>query len=60
MDITQELVERIAHLSGLTLSEGERARMTTQLEGVLSSVTKLDALVLEEEDAEREWRGEKR
>lgn len=50
MKITQELVERIARLSRLSLSEEEKARMTGQLEEILGSMTALDRLTLEEED----------
>lgn len=56
MDITQRLVERIAHLARLSLSEEEKARMTTRLEDVLGSVTELDTLALEE-DTEQEQGG---
>ncbi len=49
MEITQELVERIAHLARLTLSEEEKARMSAQLEDILGSMTSLETLCLEEE-----------
>ncbi len=48
MEITQELVERIAHLARLTLSEEEKARMSAQLEDILGSMTSLETLCLEE------------
>lgn len=49
MNITQELVERIAHLARLALPEEEKERMAAQLEDILCSMTALDRLVLEEE-----------
>jgi len=49
MKITQELVERIARLARLSLSEEEKARMRAQLEDILGSMTALDRLTLEEE-----------
>lgn len=52
MEITQELVERIAHLARLTLSEEEKARMGAQLEDILGSMTALDRLCLEDEPEE--------
>lgn len=48
MKITQELVERIAHLARLTLSEEEKENMAAQLEDILGSMTSLEKLVLEE------------
>ena len=53
MEITQELVERIAQLARLTLSEDEKARMRAQLEHVLGSVAPLETLCLEEDEMER-------
>jgi len=49
MKITQELVERIARLSRLSLSEREKEQMTAQLEEILGSMTALDRLTLDEE-----------
>lgn len=49
MKITQELVDRIAHLARLTLSEDEKTRMSAQLEEILGSMTSLETLCLEEE-----------
>ena len=49
MNITQELVERIAHLARLTVSDEEKERMAAQLEDILGSMADLDRLVLEEE-----------
>lgn len=54
MKITQELVERIAHLARLTLSEDEKMRMSAQLEDILGSMTALDKLTLEEEPEQQE------
>lgn len=54
MEITQELVERIAHLARLALSEDEKARMSAQLEEILGSMTALDRLHFEEEPLEQE------
>lgn len=54
MKITQELVERIAHLARLSLSEEERDRMSVQLEEILGSMTALDRLTLDEEETSRE------
>ena len=48
MKITQELVDRIAHLARLTLSEDEKTRMSAQLEDILGSMTSLETLCLEE------------
>lgn len=48
MKITQELVERIAGLARLHLSEGEKERMSVQLEEILGSMTVLDRLTLDE------------
>ncbi len=50
MKITQELVERIARLSRLSLSEREKEQMTAQLEEILGSMTALDRLTLDEEE----------
>lgn len=49
MEITRELVERIAHLARLTLSEEEKVSMEKQLEEILGSMADLDTLRLEEE-----------
>lgn len=54
MKITQELVERIARLSRLSLSEREKGQMTVQLEEILGSMTALDRLVLDKEDTLQE------
>ena len=48
MEITQELVERIAHLARLAMTQEEKERMCTQLEEILGSMTALDKLTLEE------------
>lgn len=53
VEITQELVERIAHLGRLTLSEDEKARMSAQLEDILGSMTALETLCLEENELEQ-------
>jgi len=53
MEITQELVERIAKLARLTLSEEEKARVSAQLEDILGSMTALDRLRFEEEPSEQ-------
>lgn len=50
MNITQELVDRIAHLARLTLPEEEKERMAAQLEDILGSMTALDRLMLEEDN----------
>ena len=50
MKITQELVERIARLSRLSLSEREKEQMAIQLEEILGSMTALDRLTLDEEE----------
>lgn len=50
MKITQKLVERIADLSRLGLSEEEKERMTVQLEEILSGMAALERLTLDEED----------
>jgi len=49
MNVTRELVERIAQLARLSLSDEEKERMTVQLEDILGSMADLDKLVLEEE-----------
>lgn len=49
MKITQELVERIAYLARLALSDEEKENMAAQLEDILGSITSLDKLVLEED-----------
>ena len=54
MKITQELVERIARLSRLRLSEQEREQMTAQLEKILGSMTVLDRLTLDGEESVQE------
>lgn len=56
MEIAQELVERIAQLARLTLSEDEKTRMSAQLGEILGSVTALEALCLEEELPEEDGR----
>ena len=50
MKITQELVERIAGLARLSLSELEKEQMTVQLEQILGSMTALDRLTLADEE----------
>ena len=50
MKITQELVERIARLSRLSLSEQEKEQMSLQLEEILGSMTALDQLTLDEDE----------
>lgn len=50
MEITRELVERIAHLARLTLSDEEKTRMSAQLEDILGSMTALDRLTLEQDE----------
>lgn len=50
MKITQELVERIAHLSRLRLSEEEKKCMRAQLEEILGSMAALERLTLDEGD----------
>lgn len=56
MEITKELVERIAHLSRLALSEEEKERMSAQLEDILGAMACLDDLRLEEDEAcDGEW-----
>ena len=47
MDITQELVERIARLSRLTLSDEEKTRMGEELKNILGGLTSLETLHLE-------------
>lgn len=49
MEITKELVERIARLSRLALSEEEKERMGAQLEDILGRMACLDDLRLEED-----------
>ena len=44
MNITREEVEHVANLARLNLSEEELARMTGQLDTILSYVAKLDEL----------------
>ena len=50
MEITKELVERIARLSRLALSEEEKERMSAQLEDILGKMVCLDDLQLEEDE----------
>ena len=47
--ITQDLVDRIARLSRLTMTKEEEDRMCAQLEDVLGAVADLDRLRLQEE-----------
>lgn len=47
MEITQELVEHIAHLSRLALSDDEKMRMSEELKEILGSLTSLETLRLE-------------
>ncbi|MBE6972439.1 MAG: Asp-tRNA(Asn)/Glu-tRNA(Gln) amidotransferase subunit GatC [Ruminococcaceae bacterium] len=54
MKITRELVERIAGLSRLSLSEEEKKQMTVQLEEILGSMAALDRLTLDGEHALQE------
>ena len=49
MKITQELVERIAQLARLALSEDEKERMGGQLEEILGRMAVLDKLTLEDD-----------
>lgn len=57
MEITQELVDRIAHLARLTMTPEEKERMRTQLEEILGSMTALDRLTLEEDTDAQEIGG---
>lgn len=54
MKVTQELVERIAHLARLTLSKEEKERMGGQLEEILGRMAVLDKLTLEDDGEGRE------
>ena len=49
MEVTRELVERLAALAGKDMSESEKTRMGACLEEVLSRVTALERLKIEEE-----------
>lgn len=49
MEITNELLDRLAYLARLQIGEGERAQVKTELEQILSYMGQIERLALTEE-----------